>query len=203
MGKPEPGGPNDPQWAWYWREEATFDRSRSYYPGDHYKILQLEEAVEASALRDPDPDYTEEFHEIAQWLPTHIRTPLLRQCRLGRVRQRNKGGIPQTTWVGRVRQGELLIAHLAPTYRQRPTKVAKVVRRCPWPETLQAYLDLGSTSKASKVLREGQTTIHKRVRAIGENEPLVQALLDWRQKDLEARALLRAAARARLNPTGR
>ena len=198
-----PGSREDPEWAWYWQEADSDDFgyfSRSFYPNGDFREGLITESLESGSLRDPNPVFPGKFREVALWLPKRLRIPLIKQYDAGGPRRWCRAykdlGIPQSTWADRVGQGEKMIIYLAPFLRDTTgpgCSPAKAALRSEWPKVFRAYVEEGSTLRASAILPNCQAVVHKRVRKMSGEDPILKALMDWRQRDPEKKRPLHDA----------
>jgi len=197
----DPYGP----WAWYWDEvakEAALDfAGRRDVVTSPFPILLLTERVEGQ-YAPPSPitaPLRREFWGLTEWLP-------LRERRI--ISYAYKGGIPrgmslyrafneeygeqitQQMWSITLKRAEEWVAHLAPTYRKcAPANTLRgALKRVPWPDVLTAYVDAGSTAKASRTAGCAQDTVYRRAKVMGETEPMVAALMAWHRRPCRDKA---------------
>ncbi len=166
------GSRDDPQWAWYWEEvekEAALDAAgRKDVVTSPIPLLLLTERVEARYA--PPAPYSSpirrDFRRIVRWIPLIEREIITFAYTTGKPRgsslwssfnQKHRsceGDVPvtQQTWSTGLKRAEEWVVHLAGTYRECAPKntLRGALKRVEWPDVLTAYVDAGSTAKASR-----------------------------------------------------
>lgn len=210
------GDSDDPAWAWYWDEVAKEDAQDARgRPGvrDPHDLWFLEDRVEAM-YAPPSPygaPVRRDFRRIVRWLPLPEREVITFAYKKGKPRgtslwasfnQVHEQDLTQQLWSLSLKRAEEWVVHLANVYKDAGSKgsLRGALKRVEWPDVLTAYVDAGSTAKASRTAGCAQDTVYRRVKAMSETEPMVAALMAWHRRP--ARDLARRL-RHRTHPKNR
>jgi len=185
-------------WAWYWEEVAKEDaidaRGR---PGvyDPHDLWFLEDRVEGvyAPLSPYEAPVRQDFRRIVRWIPLPEREVITFAYKGGRPRgtslwstfnQVHEKDLTQQLWSIALKRAEEWVVHLGTAYKDAGSKgsLRGTLKRVEWPDVLTAYVDAGSTAKASRMAGCAQDTVYRRVKAMAETEPMVAALMAWHRR---------------------
>lgn len=188
------GGRSDPEWAWYWqavdKETACDAKGSMDVIANPLALLFIQERVEAQYGRPSpyDAPVRKDFRRIVRWLPLPEREIIAFAYKAGRPRglsmyrafnKAHEQDLTQQLWSLALKRAEEWVVHLGTAYKSAGPKgdLRGALKRVEWPDILSAYVDAGSTAKASRMAGCEQGFVYRRVKAMAETEPMIEALM--------------------------